>query len=73
MLYEVITHARQESGDSESLLQGVEMTLSMFGKALEKFGVSGFESVGEPFDPARHEAMGQVESAEHAPNRNNFV
>lgn len=67
-LERAVAHARQESGDGESLLQGVEMTLSMFAKALEKFGVSGFESVGEPFDPARHEAMGQVESAEHAPN-----
>lgn len=67
-LERAVAHARQENGDAEGLLQGVEMTLSMFSKALDKFGVTPFNSVGEAFDPARHEAMGQVESAEHAPN-----
>ncbi|WP_432823214.1 nucleotide exchange factor GrpE [Trichloromonas sp.] len=67
-LERAVAHARQESGDTEGLLQGVEMTLSMFAKALDKFGVTPFNSVGEPFDPSRHEAMGLVESTEHAPN-----
>jgi molecular chaperone GrpE len=67
-LERAVAHARQECGDAEGLLQGVEMTLSMFAKALDKFGVTPFNSIGEAFDPARHEAMGQVESAEHAPN-----
>jgi len=67
-LERAVAHARQESGDAKGLLQGVEMTLSMFAKALDKFGVTPFNSVGEPFDPSRHEAMGQVESSEHAPN-----
>ena len=67
-LERAVAHARQESGDTEGLLQGVEMTLSMFAKALDKFGVTPFNAIGDPFDPARHEAMGQLESAEHAPN-----
>jgi molecular chaperone GrpE len=67
-LERAVAHARQESGDAEGLLQGVEMTLSMFAKALDKFGVTPFNSIGEAFDPARHEAMGQVESTEHLPN-----
>lgn len=67
-LERAIVHARQESGDAEGLLQGVEMTLSMFARALDKFGVTPFDSVGEAFDPSRHEAMGHVESAEQAPN-----
>jgi len=67
-LERAVSHARQESGDAEGLLQGVEMTLSMFAKALDKFGVTPFKAVGEVFDPARHEAMGQVESTEHPPN-----
>ncbi|HDR46609.1 MAG TPA: nucleotide exchange factor GrpE, partial [Geoalkalibacter subterraneus] len=49
-------------------LEGVEMTLTQFGKVLEKFGVTPVSSIGEPFDPARHEAVGQLETAEHAPN-----
>ena len=50
------------------LLQGVELTLGQFGKVLEKFNVVAIEAVGELFDPARHEAMGQIESAEQPPN-----
>ncbi|MDO9080230.1 MAG: nucleotide exchange factor GrpE, partial [Desulfuromonadales bacterium] len=51
--------------DSEAgLLQGVELTLGQFGKVLEKFNVVAIEAIGELFDPARHEAMGQIESAE---------
>ena len=50
------------------LLQGVELTLGQFGKVLEKFNVVAIEAIGELFDPARHEAMGQIESAEQPPN-----
>ena len=67
-LERAVEHARGEDPCSSSLMQGVEMTLSQFGRALEKFGVRPFSSLGEPFDPSRHEAMGQLESAEHAPN-----
>ena len=50
------------------LLQGVELTLGQFSKVLEKFNVKAIDAVGELFDPARHEAMGQVESAEQPAN-----
>lgn len=46
------------------LLQGVELTLGQFRKVLEKFNVVAIEPLGELFDSARHEAMGQMESAE---------
>lgn len=52
----------------KGLLQGVELTLGQFGKVLEKFNVVAIEAVGELFDPARHEAMGQIESSEQPPN-----
>ncbi len=67
-LERAVDHARQEGTQGESLLKGVEMTLSQFQKVLEKFGVVAVKAVGEPFDPARHEAMGQLESAEYPPN-----
>jgi molecular chaperone GrpE len=67
-LERAVDHARQEGGDGEALLQGVELTLDHFRKALGKFGVTPIESQGKAFDPAFHEAMGQVESAEHPPN-----
>lgn len=67
-LERAVEHARQDGDKGGSLLEGVEMTLTQFGKVLEKFNVVSVTSVGEPFDPARHEAMGQIESAEHPPN-----
>jgi len=54
--------------NSKSLIEGVEMVLNQFMKSLEKFGVTSFSSVGEKFDPNRHEAMMQVESDEHETN-----
>lgn len=67
-LERALDHARQGDDSNGSLLQGVEMTLSQLRKALEKFGAVAFTSIGASFDPARHEAMGQQESADQAPN-----
>jgi len=43
--------------DARSLLEGQEATLKLLAKALEKLGVQRLDPLGEPFDPARHEAM----------------
>jgi len=67
-LERALEHARQSEAGNGGLLQGVEMTLGQFQRVLEKFGVTPVSAVGEPFDPARHEALGQLESAEHPPN-----
>lgn len=48
--------------------EGVDMTLDMFTRALEKFNVRQINPVGEPFDPQQHEAMSMVPSAEAEPN-----
>ncbi len=39
------------------LLEGVELTLKRFHASLEKFEVTPINSVGEPFDPTRQEAL----------------
>lgn len=65
-LERAIEHARGDQGGG-GILQGVEMTLSQFVKVLEKAGVKPVAAVGEPFDTARHEAMGHEESADFAP------
>ena len=44
------------------------MTLTQFGQVLTRFGVQSFDSVGQPFDPALHQAMGQLETDECPPN-----
>ncbi|MDD4456181.1 MAG: nucleotide exchange factor GrpE [Syntrophotalea acetylenica] len=67
-LERAIDHARGSEETVQGLMEGVEMTLSQCRKLLEKFGVTPVAAVGEPFDPTWHEAMGQLESAEHPPN-----
>ena len=54
--------------DTRSLVEGQEATLKLLAKALEKIGVAPINPHGEPFDPARHEAMLAQESATAEPN-----
>lgn len=53
----------REQTDNNGLLEGVELTYKQFLDTLEKVGVKQVVSVGEPFDPAKHQAVGQVESS----------
>jgi molecular chaperone GrpE len=46
-----------EKADVRALKQGQEATLQLLVKALEKIGIVTINPLGEPFDPARHEAM----------------
>jgi molecular chaperone GrpE len=56
-------------GNDQSVLDGVRLVLKSLLELLDRHGVKRIDAVGEPFDPARHEAMAQVASAEHAPNQ----
>ena len=67
-LERAVAHAGQGGVEHKSLLEGVNMTISQFRKALEDFGVKPIKAIGDVFDPNLHQAMGQVESAEQAPN-----
>ena len=55
-----------EAGETaqQGMQQGVEIVYKQFRDVLEKFGVKQFAAEGEPFDPARHDAMMQVITAE---------
>jgi len=44
-------------GDS-TFVEGVKLVSKQLEDALGRFGVVGFDSLGKPFDPARHEAVG---------------
>ena len=46
----------------EGLLEGVDLTYKHFLDTLQKMGMKQVASVGELFDPAKHQAVGQVES-----------
>jgi molecular chaperone GrpE len=54
--------------DAKSLREGQEATLQLLHRALEKLGVTVIDPEGEPFDPARHEAMMAQESTTAEPN-----
>jgi molecular chaperone GrpE len=59
----------QKIADTGVLIEGVRLTIQQLLQTLNKFGLSSFQSVGKPFDPARHEAMLVVETEQHEPNR----
>ena len=65
-LERAISHASEEG--LSAIIEGVKLTLSMLLGTLKKFGVTPLEtSPGTPFDPALHQAMAQVESADQEP------
>ena len=58
----------RSSQELESVIEGIEMIQKQLVSAMEKFHVKPFESIGEPFDPERHEAMAQQEHEEYEEN-----
>jgi molecular chaperone GrpE len=54
--------------DTASLVAGQQATLQLLAKAFERFSIREFDPQGEPFDPARHEAMAMRESGTAEPN-----
>lgn len=66
-LERAITHA-SSGGNGKPLIEGVDMVLKGFLDILSKHGVQPVPAVGLAFDPAQHEALAQVESAECPPN-----
>jgi molecular chaperone GrpE len=65
-LHRAVEHARG-SRETAVIADGVDMTLRSLTDALERHGVKIVEALGRPFDPAHHEAIGQIES-EHPAN-----
>ena len=51
----------------DPLVEGVKLVRASFEQALARHGVKGFSAMGQPFDPARHEALMQVPTDEAAP------
>lgn len=66
-LERAVAHANEES--LSPVIEGVKLTANLLLSTLKKFGVTPVETPpGTPFDPAFHQAMAQVESAEQQPN-----
>lgn len=56
-----------DATEVKSLREGVHLTLKQLVRFLEKSGVTEVKSLGEPFNPAYHEAIHQETSVEYQP------
>lgn len=59
--------AEAENANLASIVEGTQMTMSMFIQALEKHGLQQIDPLGEPFNPEQHQAISMIEDekAEH--------
>lgn len=57
-----------ESEQVKALQEGVELTLKGFLEVLGRFNVQQINPLGEPFDPAFHEAVATVPKPDSEPN-----
>jgi len=55
-------------GNGGSVIEGVQMVIKALLEILERHGVKRVEALGQRFDPTHHQALAQVETAEHEPN-----
>lgn len=58
--------AARTASSTDTLLSGVEMVRRLFLAKLDGFGVRRIEALHQPFDPARHEAVTTVPTADPA-------
>jgi molecular chaperone GrpE len=62
-----LERALKHAASDDPLAQGVRMVEKQLLSALEKIGVTRFSAEGQSFDPAMHDAIQQVETAELTP------
>jgi molecular chaperone GrpE len=55
-----------ENTSIESFKEGVEITARQLESVFDKFAIKVINPAGEKFDPHRHQAISQVESAQEA-------
>ena len=68
-LERALEHGAQHAGaEVKGILDGVELVSREVLGAFAKHGVREIEAAGEIFDPALHEAMGQIPNSEVPPN-----
>ena len=57
-----------ETEGAEAMTEGIELSVKMFLDALGKSGLREVDPLGEPFDPALHEALAAVPNEDAEPN-----
>ena len=58
----------EKGHESKGLIDGVKLTVDEILRIFANFGVTPIEAVGEPFDPALHQAMQQEENTDFPDN-----
>jgi molecular chaperone GrpE len=57
-----------EDASAESLREGMELTMNMLEKMMEKLGIEEIDPINEKFDAAKHQAMSVQPNADVEPN-----
>ena len=57
-----------ENASAETLREGMELTLNMLRKMMEKLGIEEIDPLNEKFDPEKHQAMSMQPNGEVEPN-----
>jgi molecular chaperone GrpE len=65
-LERAVAHAGAAT-DVKSLVDGIQMVMRLFTDTLARLGIERTPGVGQPFDPAVHEAIQHLETDEHPP------
>ena len=67
-VYDNLSRALAQPTEDEAYRKGVEMIMAQFEQTLEKLGVTKIDSLGQPFDPNRHNAVMHVDDEEKGEN-----
>jgi molecular chaperone GrpE len=69
-LERAVEHGRKEEqrGDSDNLLQGIELTYRSLLQILNRQGVVEIQALGQAFDPQIHEAVRRVPTSDQPPS-----
>jgi molecular chaperone GrpE len=62
-----LERAAQHAAENDPVAVGVRLVRKQLETMFEQQGVVRFFPIGEPFDPARHEALDQIETVEMPP------
>lgn len=55
----------EASADAKAVSDGIRMVIKQFVDTLDRMGIKRVATIGQPFDPSRHEAIQHLESKEH--------
>ncbi len=63
--FEMGLAAAQTATDPRAIVDGFGMVYTQFQQLLQELNVEPIDAVGQPFDPHRHEALGEQETTEY--------